>query len=90
MRQHPALSRFAESSPAPFIDGIRAARDKIVARSDQERQDFLRKRGFSKAETGRIVETVLPRKAAARECLRLRAGDHRGGPVKAAAGCAVW
>ena len=55
----PALSRFAESSPAPFIDGIRAAREKIVARSDEDRQDFLRKRGFSKAETGRIVETVL-------------------------------
>ncbi len=43
----------------PFIDGIRAAREKIVARSDEDRQDFLRKRGFSKAETGRIVETVL-------------------------------
>ncbi len=55
----PALSRFAESSPAPFIDGIRAAREKIVARSDKDRQDFLRKRGFSKAETRRIVETVL-------------------------------
>jgi len=55
----PALSRFAESSPAPFIDGIRTAREKIVARSDEDRQDFLRKRGFSKAETGRIVETVL-------------------------------
>ena len=55
----PALSRFAESSPAPFIDGIRAARERIVARSDEDRQDFLRKRGFSKAETGRIVETVL-------------------------------
>ena len=55
----PALSRFAESSPAPFIDGIRAAREKIVARSDDDRQDFLRKRGFSKAETARIVETVL-------------------------------
>jgi len=29
------------------------------ARSDDDRQDVLRKRGFSKAETGRIVETVL-------------------------------
>lgn len=55
----PALSRFAESLPAPFIDGICAAREKIVARSDDDRQDFLRKRGFSKAETGRIVATVL-------------------------------
>jgi hypothetical protein len=55
----PALTRFAESSPAPFIDGIRAAREKIVARTDDDRQDFLRKRGFSKGETAKIVETVL-------------------------------
>ncbi len=40
-------------------NGIRAASEKIVARSDDEREDVLRKRGFSKAETGRIVETVL-------------------------------
>lgn len=55
----PALTRFAESSPAPFIDGIRAAREKVVARTDEERQDFLRKRGFSRAESARIVETLL-------------------------------
>lgn len=55
----PALRRFAGSSPAPFIDGIRAAREKIVARSDEDRLDFFRKRGFSKSETGRIVETAL-------------------------------
>jgi hypothetical protein len=55
----PALTRFAESSPAPFLNGIRAAREKIVARSDDDRQDFLRKRGFSRAESARIVETVL-------------------------------
>jgi len=55
----PALKRFANSSPAPFIEGIRAAREKIVARSDEDRADFLKKRGFSKAETAKIVETVL-------------------------------
>ncbi|WP_114391278.1 DUF932 domain-containing protein [Notoacmeibacter marinus] len=55
----PALANFADSSPRPFIEGIRAARDRIVARSDEDRTDFLRKRGFSKAETGKIVETVL-------------------------------
>ena len=46
---------------APFIERHPAARrrEKIVARSDEDRQDFLRKRGFSNAETGRIVETVL-------------------------------
>lgn len=55
----PALTRFADSSPRPFVEGIRAARERIVAHSDEDRTDFLRKRGFSKAETARIVETVL-------------------------------
>ncbi|WP_371224228.1 DUF932 domain-containing protein [Roseovarius sp. 2305UL8-3] len=55
----PALANFADSSPQPFIQGIRAARERIVARSDEDRTDFLRKRGFSKAETGKIVKTVL-------------------------------
>ncbi|KGM86186.1 hypothetical protein rosmuc_03936 [Roseovarius mucosus DSM 17069] len=55
----PALSSFANSSPAPFVAGIKAARERIVARTDEDRETFLRKRGFSKAETGKIIETVL-------------------------------
>ncbi len=55
----PALTRFANSSPAPFIEGIRAARARIVARTDEDRTDFLRKRGFGKAEAAKIAETVL-------------------------------
>ncbi|OJX78557.1 DUF932 domain-containing protein [Magnetospirillum sp. 64-120] len=55
----PALTRFADSSPMPFVNGIKAAREKIVARSDDDRDEFLRKRGFSKAETAKIIETVL-------------------------------
>lgn len=55
----PALTSFANSSPAPFVAGIRAAREKIVARTDEDRETFLRKRGFSKAETAKIIETVL-------------------------------
>ena len=55
----PALVSFANASPAPFIAGIRAARERIVARTDEDRQAFLRKRGFSKTETGKIIETVL-------------------------------
>src|SRR5258706_9178236 len=55
----PALTSFANSSPAPFIAGIKAARERIVARSDEDRESFLRKRGFSKSETVKIVETVL-------------------------------
>ncbi len=55
----PALTRFADSSPAPFVNGIKTARARIVARSDEDRADFLRKRGFSRAETTKIIETVL-------------------------------
>jgi hypothetical protein len=55
----PALTRFADSSPTPFIAGIKAARERIVASSDEDRVTFLRKRGFSKSETAKIVETVL-------------------------------
>lgn len=55
----PALLNFANSSPLPFVNGIKAARERIVARSDEDRSDFLRRRGFSKAEAGKIIDTVL-------------------------------
>ena len=38
---------------------MRTSREKIVARSEDDRTDFLRRRGFGKAETAKIVETVL-------------------------------
>jgi hypothetical protein len=55
----PALLNFANSSPTPFINGVKAAREKIVARNDEDRSEFLRKRGFSKSETGKIIDAVL-------------------------------
>ena len=55
----PALARFANASPAPFMNGIKAARAQIVARDDEERTSFLRGRGFSKPETEKIIATVL-------------------------------
>ena len=55
----PSLTRFANSSPQPFINGVKAARSQIVASTDDDRMDFLRNRGFSKGETTRIIETVL-------------------------------
>ncbi|ARO34382.1 hypothetical protein NXC14_PC00850 (plasmid) [Rhizobium sp. NXC14] len=55
----PALTSFANSSPAAFVAGIQAARERIVARDDDDRQSFLRRRGFSRSETGKIIETVL-------------------------------
>lgn len=55
----PALENFATSSPLPFMAGIKAARERLVARTDEDRQSFLRKRGFSKGDTDRIIATVL-------------------------------
>ena len=55
----PALERFAKSSPAPFAAGIKAAREQVVARTADDRDDFLRKRGFSKPETTKIIAAVL-------------------------------
>ncbi len=55
----PALNCFADSSASSFVSGIRAAREKIVARSDEDRTEFLRRRGFSKGDTARVIDTVL-------------------------------
>ena len=55
----PALERFADSSASSFVSGIRAARAKVVARTDEDRSEFLRRRGFSKGDTAKIIETVL-------------------------------
>jgi hypothetical protein len=55
----PALTSFANSSPAPFIAGVRAARERIVARKDDDRASFLRQRGFSKSETAKVINAVL-------------------------------
>ena len=55
----PALENFANSSPAPFMAGIKASREQIVARKDDDRESFLRKHGFSKPETAKIIATVL-------------------------------
>lgn len=42
-----------------FIEGIKTARGRIVARSDEDRDSFLRKNGFSKADTAKIIQSVI-------------------------------
>ena len=41
------------------MPGIRAARERIVARKDEEREAFLRGQGFSRPETAKIIASVL-------------------------------
>ena len=55
----PALENFANSSPQGFITGVKAARETIVARTDEDRKKFLTDQDFSKADSGKIIETVL-------------------------------
>jgi hypothetical protein len=55
----PALTHFADSSPSTFLDGIKMARARIVARKDEDRETFLRGQGFGKADSAKIIATVL-------------------------------
>jgi hypothetical protein len=55
----PALENFANSSPKGFITGVKAVRETIVARNDEDRQTFLKNQGFSKGDRTKIIETVL-------------------------------
>ena len=55
----PALANFARSSPAPFVAGIKAAQERIVARTGEDREAFLRRRGFGKSETAKVIAAVL-------------------------------
>ena len=45
--------------PLALVAGVKAARQRIVARTDDDRENFLRKNGFSKSETTKIIETGL-------------------------------
>lgn len=55
----PALETFADSSAMSFIESIKTARGRIVARSDEDRDSFLRKNGFSKTDTAKIIQSVI-------------------------------
>ncbi|AHE53698.1 hypothetical protein [Sphingomonas sanxanigenens] len=55
----PALENFADSSAMSFIEGIKTARGRIVARTDEDRESFLRKSGFSKTDTAKIIQSVI-------------------------------
>ena len=98
----PALESFAQSSPAPFLAGIKAARDRIVARKDEDREAFLRGQGFSKPETDRIIASVLAEDARRDHCREFRDGackctgfgprhiDQTAVPAEMIAGAAAW
>jgi len=65
----PALENFANSSTACFVAGIKAARQTIVARNDDDRRDFLKDQGFGRADSTAILTAVLAEEGRAAESI---------------------
>jgi hypothetical protein len=55
----PSLLEYSTASDRGVIAGIKAAQQAIVAKSDDDRLEFLGKRGFTKAQAQKVVDTVL-------------------------------
>ena len=86
----PALTNFARSSPAPFIAGVKAARERIVARKDEDRESLPAQARVQQSRDGESDRHGSGRRRpAAGERLRLRAGHHRARPHQAASGRAT-
>lgn len=63
----PRLVSFAQSATLPVVAKVHAAKETIVARSDDERVDFLAKRGFAKQATADILKACLDEEGKAAE-----------------------
>jgi hypothetical protein len=55
----PALESYANASDAAFMAGVNAAKRAKVANDDDEAGEWLGKRGFTKAEAAKVLETSL-------------------------------
>lgn len=55
----PALIEYSNAGTAGIITGINKAKAAVVAKTDDERIDFLGKRGFNKVAAQRVIDTVL-------------------------------
>jgi hypothetical protein len=55
----PGLIEYSNSSTYSILDGINKSKSAIVAQSDEDRLEFLSKRGFSAKQTQRIIDAVV-------------------------------
>lgn len=55
----PALQTYAMGNPTRLIAGVQSAKEAIVAKTDEERLDFLTDRNFSRKQAGMIIDMVL-------------------------------
>lgn len=55
----PALEDFSNARTDKLLTGIKDARERIVAKTDDERLEFLGKRGFTKKNAQQIIDSVV-------------------------------
>ena len=73
----PALSNFANSSPMPFVKGVKVARERIVGRPTKIAPSFCAGAVSRRLKPGRSSMRCWPRRPCARVHLRFRSGHHR-------------
>lgn len=55
----PALRRFTDSSPGPFLAGVQAARSRVLARNAEERTSFLRSLGIPARQVPAMLDQAM-------------------------------
>lgn len=55
----PALESFSNQGTSALLAGVNAAKSAIVAKTDDERGEFLARQGFSKPQAKTIIDSVL-------------------------------
>lgn len=55
----PALTSYAAGGTGNLIEGVKRAKAAIVAETEEEREAFLRTKGFNKADTTAIINSVM-------------------------------
>jgi hypothetical protein len=63
----PALESFADRRTSDLIAGVNAAKAATVARDDEQRREFLSRRGFTGTQCTSIIDTVLEEEGHAAE-----------------------
>lgn len=54
----PALESFSNANTSAFLNGVQAAREKVVAKDEEGQRKFLKARGFTGNQTKAIIESV--------------------------------
>jgi len=55
----PALRSYGTGSASSVVEGVNRARAAVVAKTDEQRHEFLQRQGFSKKESVKIADLVL-------------------------------